>query len=272
VKKLKRITLLPVMLLVCVGVLAFAYSQNNTLEVSQIHVSSDRAGTIRIVHLSDIHGKQFGKENARLTEAIIGQNPDLVVITGDTIDHPTKNLDEMVGFLDILSKSYPVIVISGNHERGLSVRDDFFRMLREVGVTVLENEIYTVHVNESVVQVLGLDERLREPEDIIRRQLHELEELPGLRVVLAHYPQRYSIIDSLSYSEYDFDLMFAGHAHGGQWNLPIIGGVYSPGQGLMPKYYRGLYDDRLVVSAGLGNAHFPLRLFNYPQIIVVQIN
>jgi predicted MPP superfamily phosphohydrolase len=269
-KKKKRRFIFTAALLVALGV--FVYYQNNHIEVSEFEFLNDRVGNLEIVQLSDLHGKQFGRGNEKLAQAVLAQNPDLVVVTGDTIDHPTRNLYETVGFLGNLSESVPVICISGNHERQLSTRDEFFQMLRDAGVIVLENEIYTISFDGSTVNILGLDERQWGTEDVMRQRLQQLEVMPGLRIVLSHYPQRYSLVESLSYSAYDFDLMFAGHAHGGQWNLPIIGGVYSPGQGLMPEYYRGLYDGRLLVSAGLGNAQFPVRLFNYPQIIVAQIN
>ena len=67
--------------------------------------------------------------------------------------------------------------------------------------------------------------------------------------------------------------MFSGHAHGGQFILPFIGGLFAPGQGILPKYYRGVYGEKskLIVSRGLGNSGFPLRLFNRPDLVVVDI-
>ena len=80
-------------------------------------------------------------------------------------------------------------------------------------------------------------------------------------------------IKELNYSQYDFDLQLSGHAHGGQWIMPFIGPLFSPGQGVLPKYARGTFGERpkLIVSRGLGNSEFPLRLFNHPEIIVVNI-
>jgi len=250
------------------------FYQNNTLEITQIDIASDRANTLRVVQLSDLHGKQFGSENTDLEEAVLSQNPDLIVATGDMIHYTGDNMSEVVAFLGTLSQSVPVVCISGNHEWRSDAHDDFIRMLKEQHVIFLENEIHTFDINGSTVHVLGLDERLRGKKDISNSGLwlSELSEMSGLRIVLSHYPQYYAMAGESSYNQYDFDLMFSGHAHGGQWILPQIGGIYAHGQGVMPPYYRGLYDERLIVSAGLGNSHFPLRLFNYPQIIVVQVN
>ena len=97
-----------------------------------------------------------------------------------------------------------------------------------------------------------------------------------------HYEQSVRVVEKienfegikeLNYSQYDFDLQLSGHAHGGQWIMPFIGPLFSPGQGVLPKYARGTFGERpkLIVSRGLGNSEFPLRLFNHPEIVVVNI-
>ena len=75
------------------------------------------------------------------------------------------------------------------------------------------------------------------------------------------------------YSQYDFDIQLSGHAHGGQFILPLIGPVFSPGQGIRPKYAKGSFGERpkLIISRGIGNAEFPFRLFNHPEINVIDI-
>jgi len=267
--------------------LVFGYYQNNKLEVSTYHLTNERSGPVRIAHLSDLHGKQFGTNNRRLLETVLDQEPDLVVVTGDSIHFTGMNLEKVVGFLSELNETVPVVVISGNQEWRSREGDEFIGSLRAHGVIYLENEIYTLVADGSTVHILGLDERMggsthapgdpSDQHDPYETQdpaalLAELAQMPGLRIVLSHYPQYYALEGNPPYNQFDFDLMFSGHAHGGQWNLPGIGGVYAHGQGVMPQYYRGLYDGRLLVSAGLGNSGFPLRLFNHPQLVIAQIN
>ena len=81
------------------------------------------------------------------------------------------------------------------------------------------------------------------------------------------------IVLIIFYNKYNFNIMFSGHAHGGQFILPFIGGLFAPGQGILPKYYRGIHGEKnkLIISRGLGNSGFPLRLFNRPEVIVVDI-
>ena len=70
------------------------------------------------------------------------------------------------------------------------------------------------------------------------------------------------------------DLVLSGHAHGGQVRLPGIGGLFAPGQGILPRLTSGVHargETRLVVSRGLGNSSFPLRVFNPPEIVTVTL-
>ena len=101
----------------------------------------------------------------------------------------------------------------------------------------------------------------------------ELEKRNKFKLVLSHFPENFEGIKELNYSQYDFDLQLSGHAHGGQWIMPFIGPLFSPGQGVLPKYARGEFGERpkLIVSRGLGNSEFPLRLFNHPEMIIINV-
>jgi predicted MPP superfamily phosphohydrolase len=256
----------------------FIYFQNNYLVVTKINVTADIDSSLKIVHLSDLHCKQFGNGNVWLTQKIINISPDIIIFTGDIIDahHNTKNIEPTIAFIKDIGKAspIPVICIMGNHEWNAHLQDEVTQKLQGAGVIVLRNELITIetlcHTGQTkgnTVSILGLDETKGPYRDLF----DELAQMQGYRIVLSHYPENFALAGEGSYSQYDFDLMFAGHAHGGQFNLPFIGGVISPGQGFNPRYYKGIYDDRLIVSRGLGNSGFPLRLFNYPEIVEVVI-
>jgi len=256
-----------------VGLGFFFNYQNNTIEVSEFQVTSNRVGTLKIVQLSDLHGKQYGTLNENLQKQVEGLAPDLIVVSGDMVDDSGRNIEETIAFLDVLGQETPLVCVLGNHEWRLRERPEIWEALQERNIRVLENEILSLDVNGSEVHILGIDERLRKTTGVdVSPFFAELAQMPSLRIVLSHHPERYALAKDDSYNQYDFDLMFAGHAHGGQWDLPLIGGVVAPGQGLFPHYYRGMYDDRLIVSTGLGNGTLAPRLFNYPQIVVVKVN
>jgi hypothetical protein len=76
------------------------------------------------------------------------------------------------------------------------------------------------------------------------------------------------------YVDLGFDLVLAGHAHGGQIRLPIVGALYAPEQGWFPLYTSGIYargTTQMVVSRGLGRSVFPFRLLNPPELVIVQL-
>lgn len=261
----------------------FLYCQNNIIDVTkyQLH-SNDVNSKIKIVQLSDLHSKPFGKV-IELTEK---QAPDIIVITGDYINDKCRNKNRMLQFGIELLNIAPVYYITGNHERRLDNFDELMGELKNIGFTVLLNEIVTTDINGNTVNILGLDENQADFEDYKARKngtfqyqdmsgyFNSLAKLNGFKLVLSHFPENYKAVTENNYSQYDFDLQLSGHAHGGQFILPIIGPVFSPGQGIRPKYARGSFGDRpkLIVSRGLGNAEFPFRLFNHPQINVIGIS
>ena len=101
-----------------------------------------------------------------------------------------------------------------------------------------------------------------------------LAQSDGFRLALSHYPEYFAVHPRMRYHRYGVDLVLSGHGHGGQFILPLIGPVFSPGQGLFPKYARGLHRKNgaaLIVSRGLGGTSFPFRLFNHPEVGVIEI-
>ena len=91
-----------------------------------------------------------------------------------------------------------------------------------------------------------------------------------LTVLLSHRPELFD-----TYVQKGVNLVFSGHAHGGQIRIPFVGGLVAPGQGLFPKYDAGVFaqgNTTLIVSRGLGNSIIPLRINNRPEIVIVTLN
>lgn len=265
---------------------AFCYYQNNKISITNLKVKGEVNNRIRIVQISDLHSKEFGKNNIILYKIIIKQKPDIIVATGDLIDSNMKRIDEIIEFCNRLNKKAPVYYILGNNEIRCSRLNEIIEKLKEKNINVLENEIETIKIKDNIINILGLAEKRvdkgemfyskinsRYEVDNVDRLFRKLEKAIGIKIVLSHYPENYEYVSEYSYSKYNFDIMFSGHAHGGQFILPGIGGIFAPGQGLFPKYYKGIYGEKskLVVSRGLGNSGFPLRLFNRPDVVVLDI-
>jgi len=259
----------------------FVLFQNNSIATS--FYSVDELGKVdknlRIVQLSDLHGKEFGSENFRLIKKVENLNPDIIIITGDWIDEKTTDLEAAVKTLKELDNLAPVFYIPGNHEYWSDKITYLKDILSNYELKIIQNEIIDLEVNGYKISLLGLDEVAMPSGNSEQVDLFDqLGEKYGLKIVLSHYPENYSLIGESSYMNHKFDLIFSGHAHGGQFIFPVIGGIYSPGQGFLPKFTEGIHenpngstDSKLVVSRGLGNSVIPLRLFNRPEIVVVDI-
>lgn len=260
----------------------FAYDQNKRIICSRYTITKEAVPSpLRLVHLSDLHSGIF----KNLYQKVAGLKPNLIMITGDLVNDKGRRIPEMLELVRLLCTICPVYYVTGNHERRLPYFEKLMQQIADAGAIVLLDELAQMQMQQTQVTILGLDEKqgsfadykqmakgdfqYRDSSHLFRR----LENEPGLRVAMTHFPENYACIGSASYQNYDFDLMLAGHAHGGQFNLPLVGPVFSPGQGLFPKYAGGSFGTRpmLVVSRGLGNSEFPLRLFNHPEIVVIDI-
>ncbi|HAT4124763.1 TPA: phosphoesterase [Clostridium perfringens] len=264
-------------------VTGFFYYENNGVSTTNYEVDFGIGKDINVVHLSDLHGKEFGKNNEKLKRLILKEKPDLVVATGDMIDSSLKNMEGAIDFLSDLSKRVKVVYISGNNEQRCKKAEYIFESLKSKGVIVLRNEIITLSLNEVKVNILGMFEK---PKGDLHSSIKKingsyayedshklfkrLESLEGLKIVLSHYPE----IFEAEYSKYNFHIMFSGHAHGGQFRIPIVKrGLIAPGQGFFPKYTEGIHGNKnkLIISRGLGNSTKITRLFNRPEIVNVKI-
>ncbi len=258
--------------LICLGVAAalaglglFVYFSNNLLKVTDYTLTDARirAEGIKIVHLSDLHGKSFKKDNKRLVLKIKKLSPDLIAITGDVIHkYRERDISVAVKLIGSLRTIAPVVYVSGNHEmRRLSYRI-FREKLKKAGALVLDDE----KTEMFGITICGVN-----CASIKKGEYFALADgVTGYKLLLAHLPQYIT-----RYAAAGYDAALCGHAHGGQWRIPFTGvGFFSPGQGLFPKYTSGVHscgNMREVISRGLGNSQCPLRLFNPPEIVVVNL-
>ena len=254
---------------------------NTVLTVS--HVELDLLpgeGSFTIAQVSDLHNAEFGGGNRELLAILEEAEPDLIAITGDLIDSRRTDPVPALAFLEGAVELAPVCYVTGNHEfRAYDAYQDLKSQMEELGVIVLENE--AVVLEAVPLRVIGLDDLSfgvrsdpsASPEQILEDALTALAPQAGeedLRtVLLAHRPEYVEL-----YAQHGADLVLSGHAHGGQVRLPGVGGLYAPGQGFLPAYTSGLYqigETSLVVSRGLGNSLFPLRVNNRPEVVLVKL-
>lgn len=254
-------------------ILLFFRYENRHLVVTEFEYRNktikDSLDGYRIVQLSDLHNAQFGKDNRKLIDKISELEPDIIVITGDIVDSNHTNSDVAIEFVKNISKLCPVYYVTGNHEYWLtdSDRQLLFDEMEKSGAVILSNEAVTIHVPDGIFDLIGLDDK-NLADDTLKTLLNECDS-ETLNIVLAHEPQYIS-----QYAMTDADLVLCGHAHGGQFILPFIGAVVAPDQGFFPEYTSGAYymnDMTMFVSRGLGNSVIPVRLFNKPEIVCIDL-
>ena len=271
-----------VAILILFIIATFLYYENNKLDITKYELNSnDIVNPVKMVQLSDLHSKPA----KNVLNTVKELTPDIIFITGDYINDHEKNKEKMLSYGKELVKTAPVFYITGNHERRLENFDELMSKLKGIGFTVLLDETDDIIINGNKINILGLDENQAGFDDYKARKngtfkykdesplFKELSEKSGYKVVLSHYPENFMAVSENDYSQYDFDIQLSGHAHGGQFILPLIGPVFSPGQGIRPKYAKGSFGERpkLIISRGIGNAEFPFRLFNHPEINVIDI-
>lgn len=257
-------------ILIVIAVIAlltvFVYYNNTHLVITEYDYTNaklpESIDGYCIVQISDLHNAKFGKDNEKLLEKIRICSPDIIVITGDMVDcSGHTNIPIALSFASAATDICPVYYITGNHEYYLSEeqRNTFLSGLMASGVIILNSE--SLELVEGV-RLIGLDDN-----DLFH-DFSNLVATEEFNIVLAHEPQRIK-----NYASSNADLVFSGHAHGGQIRLPIIGGLAAPDQGFNPEYSEGLihYNNTdMIISRGLGNSAFPFRIFNYPEIVCVR--
>lgn len=276
-KKRGRKALVVVACLLAVAV-GFAFWGTYTFGVTRYTVTSGRLPAAlagyKIAQVSDLHGEEFGKENAKLLAALQAEKPDIIVLTGDLFDPDV--IPEALAFTAQAVNLAPCYYVTGNHEATLvGSYEAAEQTLLAQGVTVLHDEAISLTKNGASLWLLGVDDptfALADEEDeqayfgsILNRIMPE----SGYCILLSHRPEGMA-----AYTQAGVDLVLSGHAHGGQIRLPFVGGLYAPHQGVLPPYDCGLYEEGstvMVVSRGLGNTVPFLRFNNTPEVVIITL-
>lgn len=165
-------------------------------------------------------------------------------------------------FLREAGKLAPVYYSVGNHE--WYFLDEDYRVFEETKTVLLDNRDVEFAIPEGSILIGGLSTRY----DL--EWLRSFSEKSGYKILLCHHPEYYDRY--IRGTECDtFDLVLAGHVHGGQWR--IFGkGVFAPGQGFFPKYSHGIYDGRLIVSSGASNTVDIPRFGNPCELVMIELD
>ena len=272
-----------IILFIVIGLVLFFNYQNNSITINEIEFKNDNIPDsfkgYKILQISDLHNKEFGKEQETILSKINKINPDIIVVTGDLIDSKNTNVDVAMKLINKAINISPIYYISGNHEAWSTSYNELKSKLEDSGVIVLENEKTQLLKGRDTIDIIGLSDTSFINSDLLEyagnvkteKLLNTLSEnSSNFKILLSHRPELFD-----TYSNSSVDLVFSGHAHGGQFRLPFIGGLVAPDQGFFPKLTEGIHTSNnttMVISRGLGNSIIPIRLFNRPELVVVTLS
>ncbi len=255
--------------------------ENSNLELNTYTITSENIPSAfdgyRIAHVSDLHNAEIGDNNEKLLTMLRDAEPDIIAITGDIIDSRNTDIEIALLFAEEALKVAPCYYVTGNHEARILEYGSLREGLSELGVIVLEDERVELEQAGETLFLLGVDDPSFQTDylfgdavTVMRSKLQELaSEDSAYTVLLSHRPELFEV-----YTENGVDLVLSGHAHGGQFRLPFVGGLAAPNQGLFPEYDSGLYTENntnMIVSRGIGNSLFPFRFNNRPEVLLIEL-
>ena len=278
---MKKKSILIASILILTGLIIWTLWGNTALEVNEYQITSDKIPEVfsgfRIAQVSDLHNAEFGEGNCKLIGLLSQTDPDMIVLTGDLIDSRQTDIEIALEFAEQAMQISPVYFISGNHEARVREYDDLKMGLVDAGVVVLENQQVQITKEGEHITLIGVDDPsfrtdylFGDAESVIKQATADLQnETDSFTILLSHRPELFD-----TYVDSGVDLVFSGHAHGGQFRIPLVGGLVAPNQGFFPKYDAGQFNREnttMIGSRGVGNSIIPVRFNNRPEIIVVSL-
>ena len=253
---------------------------NVTVGVTHYSITSnqlpDSFDGFKIAVVSDLHKARFGSDNSQITRKIEEEHPDIIAITGDLVDSNRTDTETAIALVHKLMQIAPCYYVTGNHEAWLGKQfSELEEMLFAENVQILHDEVIQLEKNGQTIQLAGLDDPDFTERDtavqqsMLQTKLNQMNLSDEYCILLSHRPETF-----VAYVEENIDLVLSGHAHGGQFRLPFIGGIVAPNQGLFPKYDAGKYtrnNTTMIVSRGIGNSIIPIRFNNRPEIVVIEL-
>ena len=281
-KRLPKRALISALFILLLILIIWTIWCNSALMISKSTISSSHIPSafngFRIAQVSELHNAVFGKDNAELLQALSECEPNIIVITGDLVDAEHTDIDIALDFAKGATQIASTYYVTGNHEASLPQYDELKTGLESMGAVVLEDASMQLEYNGEKVTLIGLSDpsftlkgdMFGEVPAMVDTKLRGLiGDKDDYTILLSHRPELFE-----TYVNCGVDLVLSGHAHGGQFRLPFIGGLVAPNQGLFPKYDAGLYtkgDTNMIVCRGLGNSIIPIRFNNRPEIVLLEL-
>ena len=271
----------------------YLISDQYFITTSEYTIKSDKiTNGFKIAVISDLHNMDFGGSNKAVLDKISEGKPDIIAVVGDIIDESDTDITPALNVMNNLPSIAPTYYVVGNHDRLCPLYESFKQSIMASGVSYLRTIDYgetfisraerKIIINGDRVALLGLHNySTGEAEDKhYTRIMRDFCRKKCFKILLCHYPEYTTwFFEQDKYYKYNFDLMLSGHTHGGVINIPFIGGIIAPNQGLFPEYCKGLYyidkgnenPYNMIITGGLGEDRRFMRVNNFPEITFVNV-
>ena len=271
----------------------YLISDQYVITTSEYTIKSDKiTNGFKIAVISDLHNMDFGGSNKAVLDKISEGKPDIIAVVGDIIDESDTDITPALNVMNNLPSIAPTYYVAGNHDRLCPLYESFKQSIMASGVSYLRTIDYgetfisraerKIIINGDRVALLGLHNySTGEAEDKhYTRIMRDFCRKKCFKILLCHYPEYTTwFFEQDKYYKYNFDLMLSGHTHGGVVNIPFIGGIIAPNQGLFPEYCKGLYyidkgnenPYNMIITGGLGEDRRFMRVNNFPEITFVNV-
>ena len=271
----KHILIATITIFIVLALLAF----DVRLKIVQYTITSEKIKKpMRIALITDLHSCKYGAGQKTLIDAVDKEKPDMILLGGDIFDDEIPD-DNTKIFLSAIAKKYPCYYVTGNHEYWSMRVNEMLDWLRAHGIEDIGGKTIRTSVNGNDISLSGLNDpdeaRYTGEGDGMKaelgRAMNERDDT-AFTMLLTHRPSFVNL-----YKDAGFDLVLAGHAHGGQWRIPgLLNGVFAPDEGFFPKYAGGFYHfdngGEMIVSRGLARESTRIpRLFNRPELVIVNL-
>lgn len=272
----KHILIATITIIIVLALLAF----DVRLKIVRYTITSDKINTpMRVALITDLHSCKYGAGQKTLIDAVDKEKPDMILLGGDIFDDEIPD-DNTKIFLSAIAKKYPCYYVTGNHEYWSMRVNEMLDWLRAHGIEDIGGKTIQTNVNGNEICLSGLNDpdeaRYTGEGDGMKaelgRAMNERDDT-AFTMLLTHRPSFVNL-----YKDAGFDLVLAGHAHGGQWRIPgLLNGVFAPDEGFFPKYAGGFYHfdngGEMIVSRGLARESTRVpRIFNRPELVIINLS
>lgn len=251
---------------ICLILIIWLFLEPNRLVVKRLKIKDEDLKGLKFVFASDFHIKFYEEKRLKkIVELINAENPDLVLSTGDFFSGyrniSTMSLDKIAKEFGNVKSKYGFYTSLGNHDYHRD-NEKVSQILSQDGIVTLSNSNTFVQTDDKCLFVAGVEDLKTGKPDVEKA----LNGTNGATILLTHSPDVFeNVPDSVN-------LTLAGHLHGGQVRLPIIGALFCPSK-FGTKYASGYFEKgnkKMYVTAGIGTSKLPIRFLCTPEIVVIE--